>query len=399
MSQKRRALSFISYGLVVMAITHTLTHVFGGIHTSIFSLLRDEFSLSLQQLGIIAAIPPLCQAIFTIPAGLLSDRLGSKRMVLISFTVAILGAILASQAKSPLVFILAICMVYVNNAIYHPASYSYTANAFTMMDRPKALGLHGAGGTLGHAIGPLSVSVLIGILAFGWRQVYLILIIPILAGVLMVLLLKEEKKAQPQVSEAPEAKEVGLGNEVRSLLSRSMIMFLLFRTLTSLGRSLISSFFVLYMQDMRGLSLTLASFIFSSRELSGLIAAPIGGFMATRFGEKRWLTYTSAIGYASFGLSLFADNLALFIFLFLLYGFCNTVSMASRTSILARLVPGGSRGLGYSLFFLPSSIVGALAPAVAGVIAELYGFNVVFYISFGAFALAWAILKFMVEVD
>ncbi len=399
MSQKPRALSFISYGLVVMAVTHTLTHVFGGIHTSIFSLLREEFSLSLQQLGIIAAIPPLCQAIFTIPTGLLSDRLGSKKMVLASLTVAILGAILASQARSLPVFILAISMVYVNNAIYHPASYSFTANAFTTKDRPKALGLHGAGGTLGHAIGPLSVSVLIGMLAFGWRQVYLILILPILAGIVMVLFLKEGEEDPREEGDVPEVNEEGLGHEVRSLLSRSMIMFLLFRTLTSLGRSMISSFFVLYMQDMRGLTLTLASFIFSSRELSGLVAAPIGGFLASRFGEKRWLTYMSAIGYTSFGLSLFAENLAVFIFLFLLYGFCTTLSMASRTSILAKLTPGGSRGLGYSLFFLPTSIIGAVAPVVAGVIAEHYGFNLVFYLAFGAFALAWAILKFMVKVD
>ena len=162
---------------------------------------------------------------------------------------------------------------------------------------------------------------------------------------------------------------------------------------------MVSSFFVLYMQDIRGLSLKLASFIFSSTTLSGLVAAPLGGFMASRFGEKRWLIYMSAIGYSSFGLSLFTENMILFIFLFLLYGFCNTVAMASRTSILAKLTPGGSRGLGYSLFFLPTSIIGAVAPVVAGVIAEHYGFNIVFYMSLGAYALAWAIMKFMVKVD
>jgi DHA2 family multidrug resistance protein len=153
------------------------------------------------------------------------------------------------------------------------------------------------------------------------------------------------------------------------------------------------------MQDIRGLSLALASLIFSSRSFSGLVAAPIGGFMASRFGEKKWLTYMSAIGYTSFGLSLFSSNTALFIFFFLLYGFCNTVAMASRTSILAKLTPGGSRGLGYSLFFLPTSIIGAVAPAVAGAIAENFGFNLVFYLSLAAFALAWIILKFTVEVD
>jgi hypothetical protein len=59
----KKAVSFINYGLIVMTVTHVLTHVFGGVHPAIFSLLREEFNLSLQQLGIIAAIPPLLQAL------------------------------------------------------------------------------------------------------------------------------------------------------------------------------------------------------------------------------------------------------------------------------------------------------------------------------------------------
>ena len=99
-NNKVKTSSFISYGLIVMAVTHTFTHVFGGIHTSIFSLLREEFNLSLRQLGLMAAIPPLCQAIFTIPTGLVSDRYGSKKMLLVSFIIAVLGAVLASQANT-----------------------------------------------------------------------------------------------------------------------------------------------------------------------------------------------------------------------------------------------------------------------------------------------------------
>jgi len=123
-SKGDKAATIFSYGLLVMTLTHVLTHVFGGIHTAVFSVLRDEFSLTLQQLGIIAAIPPLCQALLAIPTGLLSDRIGSKKMIVISFAVATLGALLASQAVNPLIFIVAISLVYVNTTIYHPASYS-----------------------------------------------------------------------------------------------------------------------------------------------------------------------------------------------------------------------------------------------------------------------------------
>ena len=52
-----------SYGLLVMTLTHLLTHVFTRVHTALFPILQTEFNLSLQQLGLVAAIPPLASTI------------------------------------------------------------------------------------------------------------------------------------------------------------------------------------------------------------------------------------------------------------------------------------------------------------------------------------------------
>ena len=92
----------------------------------------------------------------------------------------------------PLFLIVAVSLVYINTTIYHPASYSYTTKMFNPQDRPKAMGLHGVGGSFGHSLGPLLVSVLIGVLAFEWRQVYLLLVIPMLLGIVMVISIKKE---------------------------------------------------------------------------------------------------------------------------------------------------------------------------------------------------------------
>jgi len=66
---------------------------------------------------------------------------------------------------------------------------------------------------------------------------------------------------------------------------------------------------------------------------------------------------------------------------------------------MAMLSPSGQRGLGYALFFLPGSIMGAVAPVVAGFVAENYGFTTIFYISLGIYVVALGILKFMVRID
>ncbi len=389
-TEKKKS-GILSYGLLVMAVSHTLTHVFGGIHTAIFSELRDEFDLSLQELGLIAAIPSLASAILAIPVGLLSDRFGSKKMLLVSFGFAALGAVLAGTASTPLMLIVAVSLIYINVSIYHPASYAATTKMFKPEDRAKALGLHGAGGTLGHAMGPLSVSLLMGLLAWQWRQVYLFLAAPMIIGIIMVLRLPDDK-----VERVEKKEEKGTGEK---FLTRALVMFLAYQATRMIATSMIGTFLVLYLQDVRGMSLTVATFIQSTNTLSGLIAAPIGGYLAARFGEKWWLQVSLLGAFSVLAVAFQVPNNTLFMALYVLYGFGNTLGMASRSAIMAKLTPSKQRGLGYALFFLPGSIIGAITPVVAGYVADMMGFQTIFNVAVVVNFVALGILKFAVKVD
>lgn len=388
---EKKKTGILSYGLLVMAVSHTLTHVFGGIHTAIFSELRDEFDLSLQELGLIAAIPSLASAILAIPVGLLSDRIGSKKMLLVSFGFAALGAVLAGTASTPLMLIIAISLIYINVSIYHPASYAATTKMFKPEDRAKALGLHGAGGTLGHAMGPLSVSLLMGLLAWQWRQVYLFLAAPMIIGIIMVMRLPDDKVEKPE-----KKQEKGTGEK---FLTRALVMFLAYQATRMIATSMIGTFLVLYLQDVRGMSLTVATFIQSTNTLSGLIAAPIGGYLAARFGEKRWLQVSLLGAFTVLAVAFQVPNNTLFMALYVLYGFGNTLGMASRSAIIAKLTPSKQRGLGYALFFLPGSIIGAITPVAAGYVADMMGFQTIFNVAVVVNFVALGILKFAVKVD
>lgn len=390
----KRGDSILSYGLLVMIVTHTLTHVFGRVYTALFPILRDEFSLSIQQLGIIAAIPPLCQTILAIPSGLLSDRLGSKKMLLASLVIAAIGSLAASQAANPLMFIIAASLVYVNTTIYHPAAYSFITRFSRPRDRSKALGLHGAGGTLGMAIGPISISILVGALALGWRQVYLFWSFPILLGIITVLRIKSEPK------EVVTVDTVDKGNvpQTSSLLSPSLALFLLFLGLRMVAHGMSGSFMALYLVDDRNLSESLASFFIGTNSLMGIVAAPIGGFFAARYGDKRWLLRVLALSYTCFGLAFMISNTTVFVILYLIYGFFNLLGMAANSAIMAQLSPSKQRGLGYALFFLPGSLVGAIAPIVAASIAETFGLSSLFYVSIAVYFAGLGVLRFGVKV-
>jgi MFS family permease len=310
-------------------------------------------------------------------------------VILLSLSAAAAGSLLASRSWSPLMLIMAVSLAYVNTSLYHPAAYSFTTSIFDPRDRPKALGIHGAGGTLGIAIGPLSVGLLMGLLSLDWREIYLFWFFPLLIGIILLIPLKGEIEI--------EEEEVRI-EEGRTIFTLSLLLFLSFLAMRMMGSQMVAAFLTLYLVDVRGLSQTWASLIYGFNPLVGLIAAPIGGFLAARFGEKRWLLCVLAISYTSLGLALISPHILPFALLYIAYGFFNYLGMAANSAIMARLSPRGRRGLGFGLYFLPIYIVGAIAPLLAAKLASLYGLQMIFPLALTLLALCLLILKLGVKM-
>lgn len=385
----------LSYGLIVMTLTHTLTHAFQQMHTTLYPILKVEFALSNQQIGLISSIPSLAAAILTIPAGLATDRLGTKKVILFSSVIAAAGALTAGFAQNPWMFILAISLLYINTSFYHPASYSFTSFLFEPKDRSKALGIHGAGGTLGMALGPISISVLVGLFALGWRQVYLAWVVPLVISVFMVYFIKyiptDDVVVKPSGSKPV--------SQAEKLFSTSLIMFLVYGALRTVAANMTVTFLNIWLVETRGLDVALASLVFGASNLMGIVAAPVGGVFAAKYGEKRWIAYTLAVAYASFALAFLVPGNWSFAAFYMGYGFFHLLGMGANSAISAKLSPSRQRGLGFALYFLPGSIVGAFAPLIAAYIADTFGVFNVFMVSVGVFALTWIMFQFGVKID
>ncbi len=384
----------LSYGLIVMTLTHTMTHSFQNIHTALFPVLREEFMLTNQQIGIIASIPNLCQALLSIPAGLLSDRIGSKKMLLLAMGVACVGALTASATNSPTMLIVAVSLLYINTTVYHPASYSFVSRSFKPRDRSKALGIQGAGGTLGMAIGPISLAVLI-YLGFQWRQVYLFWFFPLLLGIAMILRIRDEPTEDVVLSDAEKIEQGQSG----SLLSASLVFFMVYSGVKMIASGMTNSFLSVYLVESQGWTFEYASLILGGSYIMGIVAAPVGGFLAARYGDKRWTIMMLTASYVCYILAFLVGGVLPFTLLFLGSGFFTYLSMASNSSMMAKLSPGRQRGLGFALYFLPGSVMGAVAPMIAALIADNLGMYPIFIASFVAYVAAVLVLMFGVRVD
>lgn len=131
-----RPAKLLSFGLLITVVIHALVHAAGNMRSTLFPVLKEEFMLTNQQIGLIAAIPTLCTVLFAIPAGVFSDRFGARKLMALSIVMAAVGAFLGSISANPWMYIVASTFLTLNATIYHPPAQSYT----TKITRPRETG-------------------------------------------------------------------------------------------------------------------------------------------------------------------------------------------------------------------------------------------------------------------
>ena len=161
---------------------------------------------------------------------------------------------------------------------------------------------------------------------------------------------------------------------------------------------MVGIFIPIYLVDVRGLGENLSSLIYGSGALMGMVGAPLGGFLASRFGEKRWLFTVLFLASASLGVGIAIPFVNEFVILYLFYVFCNTLAMSARSALMASLIPSQRRGLGYSLYFIPGSLMSVIAPLFAANFAEIYDLSRTFLLALAISVLGLVILQVGVKV-
>lgn len=373
-----------------MTIAHTMNHVYVQMHLALIPVFMAEFSLSLFMVGLMVSIPLICQSLATVPCGMLADKIGDFPQVVLSLILIIIAATMVSVAPNIFIIVLSFSMLALGVAMYHPPGYSITSEVFPARHRSKALGIHGAGGTLGWSLGPFSVGILIALV--GWRLLYAVWTAPVLLCALLMLrakpmLAKSEDKAQPPATEAPPG--------IKPMFTINFLLLLAAVGMHSMGVHIVSTFISSYLVLVRSLTVPIASLILGLTSIAGVVGAPIGGFLADRLGDKKWL----AVSYFGTMLCLlgiaYAQSMWSLVLLSFLYGFINLSGMGPSSSLTARLSPRTRRGLAFGLYFMPTYAVSAVAPIVGALIAESFGIWSTFPLAVGIILVALLVLLLM----
>jgi MFS family permease len=385
----------MSGSLLVMVLTHMMVHAAGNMRTTLFPVLKEEFALTNQQIGLIVAIPSLIQFLLSVPSGMVSDRFGPKKLMAASILIAAVGALLGSVSATPWMFIVASTLLTFNSTLYHPPAQSYVSDIASPRDRSRALGIWHSGGTTGVSLGPLSISILMGVLAFNWRQIYGFWIIPILLGLVALYFVKPSS----EIVEKEERDKWVEKESVDTLFNTNMLFLLLSGTVRRFGGGLTMGFLSIWLAEAQGWTVGQIGMMLGISSLMGIVASPLGGELASRFGEKPWFSGTLLVSYVFFALAFFVKGFWPFFILYILHRFFGILGMPANMTLTARFSPHKQRGVGFALSSIPMNVMMPVAALVAAYIADAYGLYIIFIVTAVIYFIGLAIFHLGVRIE
>jgi MFS family permease len=359
-------------------LSHLLVEVFLLMHPALVPVFREEFNLSILQAGLLISIPSICRLIIVIPTGILADKYGSFRFVVLSLLLGSLSALVISQTASVFFLILSITLITISVTLYHPPGMSVVSALFpNQSERSRAMGWHSASGCIGQAVGTISLGLLLA--QYGWRFSYLLFSFPVLFWGLALARIgiprssegnKRLNAADPIVTETKASQK-------DSVKKRGFLVFLSAMGLNALANGGIMAFMTTYLTSTKYLTLEVASVIFGFGPLVGIFGSVAAGYVSAKFGDKNSLALIF-LGQFIFLLGLIAiPFLALAMFSYLMYQLFNHAVWTPSTSMVASLMGETGGGTAYSLFYFSHDLLGSASPLLAAVLIENLGFGVI----------------------
>ncbi len=360
----------------------------------LFPVMQKELGLNYQDLGLISAVLALGWGLASVVCGRLSDRVGRKR-VLVPAVMAFSLLVGSSGLATGLVSLLLIRgLMGLAEGAFAPVSIVATIEA----SAPSRIGLNVglqqmAAPLVGSFLGPLIAVGLLKLLP-SWHWVFAVVALP---GLLLALLMARVLRERPHAAPAPVSSATPAVTRVawREVLMRRTVLVntaMMGCLLTSL--IVLAAFMPNYLTDHRRLGLEVMSLVLAAMGAGGCLGMVLVPAVSDRLGRKPVMTTAVAIAMIALWLlpSHGVDPAALASLLF-------TAAFMTTGAVAINVGPLTHSAVPQHIVTTATGIVvgigeiigGALAPALAGALAQRSGIAVIPWIALGATALALVI--------
>ena len=386
---------------------HALVHWFEMSIPIFLVVWRDSFGGSIALLGTVVAIGYALFGIGALPAGILADRFGPKRLVLICF--AGMGAAFVGIAVSSSIYLIGTSLVCwgIAASVYHPSGMALISTGAS--EQGTIFAYHGMAGNAGIALGPFVAATLL--IFLDWHLVAAVLAVPALGAVIYGLSADFDTTAAVDADTQDEQAltlPAFLTNSRQLLASAFLLVFVLvaFEGLFYRG---VLTFLPTILQDlpaMSGFSLgaglegfSPGDYIFVGLLVVGMSGQYVGGKLTDRIPVERGLVAIFAIlaALVAVFVPVSSAGIEAIAVLCVLLGFFLFAIQPFYQVAVAQYTPPETRGLSYGYTYLGEFGFGAASTSIGGFVLGSYTFGV-FFAVLAAFALVGAGLSMVLVV-
>jgi FSR family fosmidomycin resistance protein-like MFS transporter len=357
--------------LGAISFSHLLNDMIQSLIVAIYPLLKSGFQLSFAQVGLITLAYQITASLLQPLVGLVTDRKPMPYSLTVGMGFTLCGLLLLATAPNFSALLVAAALVGTGSSVFHPES-SRVARLASGGQHGLAQSLFQVGGNTGSSLGPLLAAWII--VPHGRGSVAWFSLAALLA--MMVLLqvgrwYRQHHVSRSKVMRRTPGEALSRGKVIACLSVLGLLIFSKYFYLAS-----ISSYFTFYLMHSFGLSVQAAQlhlFVFMFAVAAGSL---IGGPIGDRIGRK-WVIWVSILGVAPFTLALPHANLFWTGVLSVLIGLILSSAFSAILVYAQELIPGRV-GMVSGLFFGLAFGMGGIGAAVLGRVADAHGIDYVY---------------------
>lgn len=361
----------------LIGVAHFFSHLFILLLPPLFLTLREEFSVSFLELGLIMTVFSGATASTQLPFGYLVDKFGARWILIGGLAAESLAFVMIGFGDGFWSLLAMMAVAGVANGVYHPADYAILSASVSGPRMGRAFSLHTFAGFAGFAVAPPLVIFLSEMI--GWRMALVGFGLAGLAtaAVLLVFAGSLHNKQKPA---AEQAKPVDASSRAL-LFSFPILMCLGFYIMTALGSGGLNNFLVSALNLLHGTAIPIATGALTGYLVGTTIGILVGGYLADKTSNHNVIAafcfLATAVMISIVALVDMPEPLLLASLT--LQGIMHGMIMPSRDMIVRSVTPDGQYGKVFGFVTTGFSIGGIIAPMIFGFILDKDQPALVFY--------------------
>ncbi|WP_058912300.1 MFS transporter [Entomohabitans teleogrylli] len=359
--------------------------------------LEQEFGLTGTQLGILNSVFYFAYALLQVPAGVLGDKIGKKKVLVPGFILFGVFTAVTGWAKNWYTLLFARVVTGAGEGTYYGPQYGLSSEQIPKKYRSLGSAIINSGMAFGIALGLMTSSWLVFDKGYSWRMPFYAMAVPsVLVGIAIWLFVKEKKRSALEEGGQPVKK----GKFSDLLKNRNLIITYIMVFCSLFGFFVILTWLPYYLQSERGIPGSETGFISSLVAWISIPGALLFSSLSDRLGKRKPLImFLVPIAMISMLSIVWMPSMTGVIVALCVYGLVGKLALDPvLVALVADSVDENNYSTAFGLFNFIGMSSSILAPIIAGAARDITGsLASSFYVSAALLAVGLFSMLFLKE--